>query len=534
MNTETQITVNKASEVNEILPSFENSEVGNTFSSSESSDYVFNKEFSGSAGGFWFPGSGPRLSNYVFEELPDFMSSRSMNVVVGSVHLGLSSFEDPGLKDVVNNFAHLELSGSDFRLNNSLANSVHSGLPSLDSGPNDTLTNSINLELSDMNSESFEELLLRTVDNHENKTIHHSSTKLILKVGDCFTDWDAVQCAVDIYSKQHGFIAVKFHKDLDAVDKSIIRHRDYVCWKAGMNKAKKWRTITSLKNKHDHLCDPETIELSPKHSQFPQSMLDKIRDYIIVGRLSAGQQYDLLTKEFPDQYIKEKNLYNAIGKFRGVRIHDQSDAAAMLSYLLSREIKTSKLRGDMVNNFINKFYHLRNSHTQEEFESWAKYATSKMFTAGVESTQRVESINSVLKKHLDQSILLKELVKTLEQELEKESHYTCIRNYYGSNPSTGLPSTYKTIFKDIDSVLMNHLAPTPLSLQRAQMNQALLYQGALITNEQIKEYDIEADSTIEHLYDVPQIRLQELLLGVPNNEVQETWEEYRAVTNTGF
>ncbi|CAB4421574.1 unnamed protein product [Rhizophagus irregularis] len=60
---------------------------------------------------------------------------------------------------------------------------------------------------------------------------------------------------------------------------------------------------------------------------------------------------------------------------------------------------------------------------------------SKVFTAGVESTQRVESINGVLKKHLDQGTLLKELVKVIENELDKE----------------------------------DHLAPIPLSLQQTQM-----------------------------------------------------------------
>ena len=71
--------------------------------------------------------------------------------------------------------------------------------------------------------------------------------------------------------------------------------------------------------------------------------------------------------------------------------------------------------------------------------------------------------------------MLKELVKVIENELEKEAQYNRIRDYYGSNPSTGLPSTYNTIFKDIDSILKDHLAPIPLSLQRAQMKQALLY-----------------------------------------------------------
>jgi hypothetical protein len=174
----------------------------------------------------------------------------------------------------------------------------------------------------------------------------------------------------------------------------------------------------------------------------------------------------------------------------------------------------SKLRGEMIDNFIGDFHHMRNSYTQCQFESrykemltkyepcrtylekklypsresWARCYIGKVFTAGVESTQRVESINGVLKKHLDRGTLLKELVKEIERELDKESHYNCLNDYYGSNPAIGLPSAYDTIFKDIDSILKECLAPIPLSLQRAQMKQALLYQGILITMDQVSSY----------------------------------------------
>ncbi|CAG8833405.1 3743_t:CDS:2, partial [Cetraspora pellucida] len=114
---------------------------------------------------------------------------------------------------------------------------------------------------------------------------------------------------------------------------------------------------------------------------------------------------------------------------------------------------------------------------------------------GAESTQRVESINGVLKKHVDRGTLLKELVKVIDQELEKEASYNRIRDYYGSNPLSGLPSTHNTIFNAIDSVL-------------------------------VKEFDIEANDAIEHLFDVPQIQLKNLLLGISNNEVQEIWNVF--------
>jgi hypothetical protein len=155
----------------------------------------------------------------------------------------------------------------------------------------------------------------------------------------------------------------------------------------------------------------------------------------------------------------------------------------------------------MINNFIKDFYHMRNSYTQCQFESrykemltkyelcwtylenklypsresWARYSIGKIFTAGVESTQQVESINGILKKHLDRGTLLKDLVKEVERELDKEAYYNRLNDYYGSNLATDLLSTYNTIFKEINSILKEYLMPIPLSLQRVQMKQALLY-----------------------------------------------------------
>ncbi|RIB21289.1 hypothetical protein C2G38_2176968 [Gigaspora rosea] len=86
---------------------------------------------------------------------------------------------------------------------------------------------------------------------------------------------------------------------------------------------------------------------------------------------------------------------------------------------------------------------------------------------------------------------------------DKEAEYSRMRDYYESNVTIGLPSTYNTIFKDIDLVLKNYLMPITLSIQRAQMKQALLYQGTLITLDQINESDSSpneiSDKAVFHL-----------------------------------
>ena len=62
------------------------------------------------------------------------------------------------------------------------------------------------------------------------------------------------------------------------------------------------------------------------------------------------------------------------------------------------------------------------------------------------------------------------MVIAIERELNKESQYTRINEYYGSNPSVGLPSTYSTIFKELDFILQTSLSSISLLIQRAQMN----------------------------------------------------------------
>ncbi|CAG8771923.1 27383_t:CDS:2 [Gigaspora margarita] len=126
--------------------------------------------------------------------------------------------------------------------------------------------------------------------------------------------------------------------------------------------------------------------------------------------------------------------------------------------------------------------------------SWARYAISKVFTAGIESTQQVESINGVLKKHLDRDTLLKELVKAIKQELEKESYYTRIRDYYGSNPSLGLSSMYNTIFKRYRFNIKESFS-TNSTITSTGPNESIIFEEPASI-----ESNTEPDDIIEHLH----------------------------------
>ena len=53
--------------------------------------------------------------------------------------------------------------------------------------------------------------------------------EVTLKVSDLFNNWESVQMVIDSYAKQNGFVINKCRKDLDLIDKSIVRCRVYTC-----------------------------------------------------------------------------------------------------------------------------------------------------------------------------------------------------------------------------------------------------------------------------------------------------------------
>ena len=70
-----------------------------------------------------------------------------------------------------------------------------------------------------------------------------NNEEIILNINDTYEDQNAIDIVVNMYAKQKGFVAIKYRKDLDAIDKTIIRRRVYSCQKARINYPKKVEDI---------------------------------------------------------------------------------------------------------------------------------------------------------------------------------------------------------------------------------------------------------------------------------------------------
>ncbi|CAG8557620.1 3616_t:CDS:2, partial [Racocetra persica] len=92
------------------------------------------------------------------------------------------------------------------------------------------------------------------------------------------------------------------------------------------------------------------------------------------------------------------------------------------------------------------------------------------------STQRVESINGVLKAEISARTTLIKLVENVEKQIENEAKHQCESKYQNQLPSVGLSMIHNTFFFKIDEALNKHLTLEALACQRLQINQSCLYR----------------------------------------------------------
>lgn len=167
--------------------------------------------------------------------------------------------------------------------------------------------------------------------------------------------------------------------------------------------------------------------------------------------------------------------------------------------------KVKKKLREKWDDFISDFYVLRNSLVEIDFEDrwkdlmnkfpeikeycervlystkecWAYAFTKRTFSANTHSTQRVESINRVIKLEVNSGNTLYELRAGIELRLKDEAKYARLQEFRNMNPTTSLPNICNTIFKSIDDMCKKYITPNSLALQRKQIIESLLYRAIL-------------------------------------------------------
>jgi hypothetical protein len=139
----------------------------------------------------------------------------------------------------------------------------------------------------------------------------------------------------------------------------------------------------------------------------------------------------------------------------------------------------SKL-SDQYESFVHDFYRCRNSLCEKLFyerwskltekypnvkdylmrvlypsrQAWARAFTSKIFTAGVQTTSRVEGYNSVIKRELTANSTLCDLASALDDRLKNEVQWKRFFEYRTLSTCVGITSVGHDLFPKIDNLML--------------------------------------------------------------------------------
>ncbi|CAG8545406.1 27271_t:CDS:2, partial [Racocetra persica] len=143
---------------------------------------------------------------------------------------------------------------------------------------------------------------------------------------------------------------------------------------------------------------------------------------------------------------------------------------------------------------------------------WALWYQSLWFTAGIQSSQRIEALNALLKTGVDHTSSLYHLYEKYQRLFDNQSEYSQLEEYQNSIPTRGLP------------IASQFVIPHILSIQRQQINESLLYCAACLEVSEFNNNKLESDvpdsNFTKDLNDYPRILLSSLLENVNYNDQQ--------------
>ncbi|CAG8442453.1 9107_t:CDS:2 [Gigaspora rosea] len=193
-------------------------------------------------------------------------------------------------------------------------------------------------------------------------------------------------------------------------------------------------SISSLCLSHnDHPLTDETNKFASKHRAFSEEMLKDIR------------------------FWTEIDLSNAIRSFKRQN-HTECEAAILLNQLLERKADDTRWMGSLL--------------------------SSRILTAEMQSTQRVEGQNSIIKSSVNSSTSLINLAKHIDEQIDRASTLIQYRNWTHSITGFTLIHASSEFPSNIDKWIVTYLTPTSLSMQRQEISQVVWYMSRLINNFQ--------------------------------------------------
>jgi hypothetical protein len=129
----------------------------------------------------------------------------------------------------------------------------------------------------------------------------------------------------------------------------------------------------------------------------------------------------------------------------------------------------------------NTLYPIRNS--------WARAFTSRIFTAGMQSTQRVESINAIVHKAISSSSTMAEAVEFLDSRMQKEELNKSFMEWKYKSTTYHQPFVVDNFFSNINALIKKYFSSHIVEEIHKQMCESVLYRCEKISLEDANNFN---------------------------------------------
>ncbi|CAB5200113.1 unnamed protein product [Rhizophagus irregularis] len=323
-------------------------------------------------------------------------------------------------------------------------------------------------------------------------------------------------------------------------------------------------TISLFENEHNHELRSDTCEFNSRYREISKEIMDEIEIMTKHANLSITVQRNLLKARFPKINYTDSDLSNAIQRIKIIsRSNMHNDASDLLIGLVQKkqenphfflkfelDADNPKL-GSLYNSFIEKFYKCRNSLCEPLFfsrwtsllenfplakdyllrvlwpsnKSWARCYLKQIFTAGIESTSRVEGMNAIIKKTVRSNSTLCQLVDQLSERLISEIQWGRFHEYRSSTTSSISVSIGEDLFPSVIKIMEKYLCINTITAIKVEMAQCLYLQATIALFSELDfTQEQEIEGFIEDSYDAQQITLQSIIDEIGKEDVKEIWK----------
>ncbi|CAB5183793.1 unnamed protein product [Rhizophagus irregularis] len=435
----------------------------------------------------------------------------------------------------------------------------------------DTIQENINNNISDTIQEGL--------DNEPSLKIATENISL----DTTFASWEEAEIFLEEYGRRNGFSINKYRISRNK-SSQLITKRTFTCEFGGKFKSNKketgnqrntrtkkrqcpWHinltfpehatniTISLFENEHNHELRSDTCEFNSRYREISKEIMDEIEIMTKHANLSITVQRNLLKARFPKINYTDSDLSNAIQRIKIIsRSNMHNDASDLLIGLVQKKQENPhfflKFELDADNRLV-RFYKCRNSLCEPLFfsrwtsllenfplakdyllrvlwpsnKSWARCYLKQIFTAGIESTSRVEGMNAIIKKTVRSNSTLCQLVDQLSERLISEIQWGRFHEYRSSTTSSISVSIGEDLFPSVIKIMEKYLCINTITAIKVEMAQCLYLQATIVLFSELDfTQEQEIEGFIEDSYDAQQITLQSIIDEIGKEDVKEIWK----------